>query len=48
MRGLSKCGSREMRQRSTIHICADNGNDGVDDTDGDGNDDEGEYKAQDP
>ena len=47
-KGLSKCGSREMRQRSTLHICVDNGNDGADDTDGDGNDDEGEYKTQDP
>ena len=36
--GLSKCGSREMNQRSTLHICVDNGNDGADDTDDDGND----------
>ena len=48
VRSLPKCCSREMKQRSMLHICVDNGNDGADDTDGDGNDDEGEYKAQDP
>ena len=48
VKGLSKCSSREMNQRSTLHICVDNGNYGTNDTDGDGNDDDGEYKTQDP
>ena len=35
-------------QCSTFDQDVDNGNDDAGDTDGDGNDDEGEYKAQDP